>query len=137
MVSIGRMYKNALCLYMCVLLWNNEDDYFFVFWGETGKTVSLDPNTRIVVPEDRFGLLAIDALDPDMVCRAFQVSNFKLHIYRRIITWGSYFWFSLSCMGLFVGIDLGFHICSPICLLYCLQSTVQRYHTGTFCFLYY
>lgn len=33
--------------------------------------MSLDQNTRIVVPEDRFGLLAIDALDPDMVCRAF------------------------------------------------------------------
>lgn len=33
----------------------------------TGKTLSLDPETRIEVPEDRFGLSAIDCLDPDMV----------------------------------------------------------------------
>lgn len=29
--------------------------------------MSVDPKTRIVVPEDRFGLSAIDALDPDLV----------------------------------------------------------------------
>lgn len=34
---------------------------------EPGKTVSLDPNISIVVPEDRDGLYAIDCLDPDMV----------------------------------------------------------------------
>ncbi|KAL6198619.1 hypothetical protein ACLB2K_028408 [Fragaria x ananassa] len=33
----------------------------------TGKTESLDPKTKIVVPEDRSGLHAIDALDPDLV----------------------------------------------------------------------
>nr|XP_011460469.1 PREDICTED: lecithin-cholesterol acyltransferase-like 4 isoform X1 [Fragaria vesca subsp. vesca] len=33
----------------------------------TGKTESLDPKTKIVVPEDRYGLHAIDALDPDLV----------------------------------------------------------------------
>lgn len=32
-----------------------------------GKTVSLDDKTRIIVPEDRYGLYAIDCLDPDMV----------------------------------------------------------------------
>ncbi|KAM1917313.1 hypothetical protein ACFX13_036929 [Malus domestica] len=48
-------------------------DYMFrtKLWSRfdpsTGKTVSLDPNTRIVVPEGRYGLEAIDALDPDMV----------------------------------------------------------------------
>lgn len=29
--------------------------------------MSLDPNSTIVVPEDRFGLYAIDLLDPDLV----------------------------------------------------------------------
>ncbi|XP_054803359.1 lecithin-cholesterol acyltransferase-like 4 [Prosopis cineraria] len=33
----------------------------------TGKTVSMDSNTSITVPEDRYGLYAIDVLDPDMV----------------------------------------------------------------------
>ncbi|CAB4276731.1 unnamed protein product [Prunus armeniaca] len=37
------------------------------FDPSTGKTVSLDPKARIVVPEGRYGLEAIDALDPDMV----------------------------------------------------------------------
>lgn len=37
------------------------------FDPSTGKSVSLDSKTHIVVPEDRFGLNAIDALDPDMV----------------------------------------------------------------------
>lgn len=29
--------------------------------------MSLDPKSSIMVPEDRFGLYAIDVLDPDMV----------------------------------------------------------------------
>ncbi|XP_028785180.1 lecithin-cholesterol acyltransferase-like 4 [Neltuma alba] len=33
----------------------------------TGKTVSMDSNTSVTVPEDRYGLYAIDVLDPDMV----------------------------------------------------------------------
>lgn len=37
------------------------------FDPSTGKTVSLDPDTNIVVPEDRYGLYAIDVLDPDMI----------------------------------------------------------------------
>ncbi|XP_042514824.1 lecithin-cholesterol acyltransferase-like 4 [Macadamia integrifolia] len=37
------------------------------FNPSTGQTVSLDPKTRIVVPEGRYGLDAIDVLDPDMV----------------------------------------------------------------------
>ena len=32
-----------------------------------GKTVSVDEKIRITVPEDRYGLYAIDTLDPDMV----------------------------------------------------------------------
>lgn len=48
-------------------------DYVFrtKLWSKfdpsTGKTVSLDPNTTIVVPEDRHGLFAIDVLDPDLI----------------------------------------------------------------------
>ncbi|KAF6136854.1 hypothetical protein GIB67_043243 [Kingdonia uniflora] len=44
------------------------------FDPNTGRTVSLDPKSNIVVPEDRFGLYAIDVLDPDLVskkCRFF------------------------------------------------------------------
>lgn len=37
------------------------------FDPSTGKTVSLDSKSSIVVPEDRFGLHAIDVLDPDMI----------------------------------------------------------------------
>ncbi|XP_057971251.1 lecithin-cholesterol acyltransferase-like 4 [Malania oleifera] len=37
------------------------------FNPSTGQTVSLDPKTNIIVPEDRHGLYAIDVLDPDMV----------------------------------------------------------------------
>ncbi|XP_059437332.1 lecithin-cholesterol acyltransferase-like 4 [Corylus avellana] len=37
------------------------------FDPSTGKTVSLDPKSSIMVPEDRFGLYAIDVLDPDMI----------------------------------------------------------------------
>lgn len=37
------------------------------FDPSTGKTVSLDEKTRIFVPEDRYGLYAIDVLDPDMI----------------------------------------------------------------------
>lgn len=29
--------------------------------------MSINPNSRIEVPEDRFGLYAIDVLDPDLV----------------------------------------------------------------------
>jgi hypothetical protein len=36
-----------------------------------GKTVSVDEKTNIVVPEDRYGLYAIDTLDPDMVKHYF------------------------------------------------------------------
>lgn len=37
------------------------------FDPSAGKTVSLDPNINVVVPEDRYGLYAIDVLDPDMI----------------------------------------------------------------------
>ncbi|GAB2266151.1 hypothetical protein Dimus_001173 [Dionaea muscipula] len=37
------------------------------FDPSSGKTVSLDTKTSIMVPEDRYGLCAIDMLDPDLV----------------------------------------------------------------------
>ncbi|GKU92668.1 hypothetical protein SLEP1_g6367 [Rubroshorea leprosula] len=37
------------------------------FDPSTGRTVSLDQKTSIVVPEDRYGLYAIDMLDPDLI----------------------------------------------------------------------
>ncbi|KAK1376048.1 hypothetical protein POM88_032241 [Heracleum sosnowskyi] len=44
----------------CTKLWSRFDP-------KSGKTVSLDQKTNIVVPHDRDGLYAIDVLDPDMV----------------------------------------------------------------------
>ncbi|KAL2344684.1 hypothetical protein Fmac_005969 [Flemingia macrophylla] len=41
-------------------LWSRYDP-------STGKTVTMDPNSTIVVPEDRHGLYAIDILDPDLM----------------------------------------------------------------------
>ncbi|XP_022723594.1 lecithin-cholesterol acyltransferase-like 4 isoform X3 [Durio zibethinus] len=37
------------------------------FDPSTGRTVSLDPSTSVKVPEERYGLYAIDVLDPDMI----------------------------------------------------------------------
>ncbi|KAJ6761139.1 LECITHIN-CHOLESTEROL ACYLTRANSFERASE-RELATED [Salix purpurea] len=37
------------------------------FDPQTGRSVTLDPKKNIVVPEDRYGLHAIDVLDPDMI----------------------------------------------------------------------
>ncbi|KAI5563246.1 hypothetical protein BDE02_15G103600 [Populus trichocarpa] len=37
------------------------------FDPQTGRSVTLDPKRNIVVPEDRYGLHAIDVLDPDMI----------------------------------------------------------------------
>lgn len=45
------------------------------FFKTTGKTVSLDPKTNISVPDDRYGLHAIDVLDPDMVRMICEVLN--------------------------------------------------------------
>ncbi|TKY58986.1 Lecithin-cholesterol acyltransferase 4 [Spatholobus suberectus] len=41
-------------------LWSRYDP-------STGKTVTMDPNSTIMVPEDRHGLYAIDILDPDLM----------------------------------------------------------------------
>jgi hypothetical protein len=45
---------------------------------ETGRSVTLDPKTNIVVPDDRYGLHAIDVLDPDMV---LSLSSYLLRLF--------------------------------------------------------
>uniref|UniRef100_A0A0D9W9F2 Uncharacterized protein n=1 Tax=Leersia perrieri TaxID=77586 RepID=A0A0D9W9F2_9ORYZ len=47
------------------------------FDASTGKTVSVDDKTNIVVPEDRYGLYAIDTLDPDMLESVYTASGGK------------------------------------------------------------
>ncbi|KAK3143716.1 hypothetical protein QOZ80_4AG0304060 [Eleusine coracana subsp. coracana] len=44
-----------------------RDKLWSKFDASTGKTVSVNKKTSIVVPEDRYGLYAIDTLDPDMI----------------------------------------------------------------------
>ncbi|GJN01763.1 hypothetical protein PR202_ga19056 [Eleusine coracana subsp. coracana] len=48
-----------------------RDKLWSKFDASTGKTVSVNKKTSIVVPEDRYGLYAIDTLDPDMVKHYF------------------------------------------------------------------
>ncbi|KAG4917514.1 hypothetical protein JHK85_055795 [Glycine max] len=50
-------------------LWSRYDP-------STGKTESMDPNSRIMVPEDRHGLHAIDILDPDLMLGSDSVYYF-------------------------------------------------------------
>lgn len=61
-------------------LWSRYD-------SSTGKTVSLDPKTIIQVPGDRYGLYAIDVLDPDMVIGRESVYYFHDMIVE-MIKWG-------------------------------------------------
>ncbi|XP_051126173.1 lecithin-cholesterol acyltransferase-like 4 [Andrographis paniculata] len=44
-----------------------QDKLWSFFDPVTGKTVTIDADTHIEVPQDRYGLYAIDSLDPDMV----------------------------------------------------------------------
>ena len=68
---------------------------------ETGRSVTLDPKRNIVVPEDRYGLHAIDVLDPDMVCSSssyllclsYMVFRFKT------LLWSKIFHFYLGGLG--------------------------------------
>ncbi|XP_050233778.1 lecithin-cholesterol acyltransferase-like 4 [Mercurialis annua] len=57
------------------------------FDPSTGRTVSLDPKTSIVVPDDRYGLHAIDVLDPDMIIGRDCVSYFHDMIVE-MMKWG-------------------------------------------------
>jgi len=51
-----------------------------------GKTVSVNEKTRITVPEDRYGLYAIDTLDPDMVRHYFFGSFFVVLLFFKIVS---------------------------------------------------
>ncbi|XP_010449293.1 PREDICTED: lecithin-cholesterol acyltransferase-like 4 [Camelina sativa] len=57
------------------------------FDPSTGKTISLDPKTSIVVPQDRAGLHAIDVLDPDMIVGRESVFYFHEMIVE-MLGWG-------------------------------------------------
>lgn len=57
------------------------------FDSSTGKTVSLDQKTNIAVPEDRYGLYAIDVLDPDMIIGQDCVCYYHDMI-EQMIKWG-------------------------------------------------
>ncbi|XP_059657875.1 lecithin-cholesterol acyltransferase-like 4 [Cornus florida] len=57
------------------------------FDPSTGTTVTLDPKINIMVPEDRYGLHAIDILDPDMVIGRDSVNYFHDMIVE-MIKWG-------------------------------------------------
>ncbi|KAK1326277.1 Lecithin-cholesterol acyltransferase-like 4 [Acorus calamus] len=57
------------------------------FDPSTGQTVSMDQKTKILVPEDRFGLYAIDVLDPDMIIGRDGVIYFHDMI-EEMLMWG-------------------------------------------------
>ncbi|KAG2688075.1 hypothetical protein I3843_09G077400 [Carya illinoinensis] len=57
------------------------------FDPSTGTTMSLDPKSSVMVPEDRFGLYAIDVLDPDMIIGRDCVYYFHEMIVE-MIKWG-------------------------------------------------
>ncbi|KAK9156280.1 hypothetical protein Sjap_003760 [Stephania japonica] len=57
------------------------------FDASTGETVSLDPNIKIFVPEDRYGLYAIDCLDPNLLLERDCVCYFHDMIVE-MLKWG-------------------------------------------------
>ncbi|KAM7524681.1 hypothetical protein LguiA_014583 [Lonicera macranthoides] len=57
------------------------------FNPSTGRSESLDTKTRIQIPEDRYGLYAIDVLDPDMILARESVSYFHDMIVE-MTSWG-------------------------------------------------
>ncbi|KAE9597317.1 putative phospholipase A(1) [Lupinus albus] len=61
-------------------LWSRYDP-------STGKTESLDTNTRIIVPEDRNGLYALDILDPDLLIGYESVYYFH-DLIVQMLKWG-------------------------------------------------
>lgn len=58
-----------------------------LFDPETGKTNSLDPKTRVEVPEDRHGLYSCDILDPGLVVPLDTVFYFH-HLIKKLLDWG-------------------------------------------------
>lgn len=58
-----------------------------LFDPETGKTNSLDPKTRIEVPEDRHGLYSCDVLDPSLLVPLDIVCYFH-NVINKMLEWG-------------------------------------------------
>lgn len=61
-------YSSDFTVYCGLIVWLVMWRLMCQVFVVTGKSVSLDQKTNIVVPQDRDGLYAIDVLDPDMVC---------------------------------------------------------------------
>ncbi|GJW85836.1 lecithin-cholesterol acyltransferase-like 4 protein [Tanacetum coccineum] len=74
-----------------VRIWEADREFRAKLWcqfdPDSGKTVSLDPNISIVVPEERDGLYAIDCLDPDMVIGRDSVCYFH-DMLKEMTSWG-------------------------------------------------
>ncbi|KAL6498276.1 Lecithin-cholesterol acyltransferase-like 4 [Orobanche gracilis] len=64
-----------------------RDKLWSRFDPATGRTVTLDADTHIEIPQDRYGLYAIDMLDPDMVIGSDCVYYFHDMIVE-FIKWG-------------------------------------------------
>ncbi|XP_047971885.1 lecithin-cholesterol acyltransferase-like 4 [Salvia hispanica] len=64
-----------------------RDKLWSRFDPATGKTECLDPDTHIEIPQDRYGLYAIDMLDPDMIIGSECVYYFHDMIVE-FIKWG-------------------------------------------------
>ncbi|KAK1432543.1 hypothetical protein QVD17_09440 [Tagetes erecta] len=74
-----------------VRIWEADREFRAKLWckfdPDSGKTLCLDPNISIVVPEDRDGLYAIDCLDPSMVIGRDSVCYFHDMI-NEMTSWG-------------------------------------------------
>eukprot|EP00249_Psilotum_nudum_P003534 c16952_g1_i1 orf=246-1667(+) len=74
-----------------VRLFAADNEFKSKLWSlydpETGKTLSLDPKTKIEVPTDRHGLYASDILDPDVVLPMSIVCYFH-DLIQKMIDWG-------------------------------------------------
>ncbi|KAJ9557518.1 hypothetical protein OSB04_012132 [Centaurea solstitialis] len=74
-----------------VRIWEADHEFRAKLWCKfdpaSGKTLSLDPNTSIVAPQDRDGLYAIDCLDPDMIIARDSVCYFHEMI-NEMKSWG-------------------------------------------------
>ncbi|XP_026456070.1 lecithin-cholesterol acyltransferase-like 4 [Papaver somniferum] len=64
-----------------------KNKHWSIFNPSTGETMSLDGNSKIVVPEDRYGIYAVDCLDPDLIVTCNFVCYFHTMI-MEMLKWG-------------------------------------------------
>eukprot|EP00252_Welwitschia_mirabilis_P027406 TRINITY_DN938_c0_g1_i1.p1 TRINITY_DN938_c0_g1~~TRINITY_DN938_c0_g1_i1.p1 ORF type:complete len:571 (-),score=131.73 TRINITY_DN938_c0_g1_i1:672-2384(-) len=76
-------------IWVRILAANHEfkDKLWSIYNPATGKTESLNPDTHIEVPEDRYGLYACDILDPDLIIDAEAVYYFH-DLIEQMLCWG-------------------------------------------------